>query len=179
MLGTDDVPIPFSLPQMQNLVVTLELDPKGAKITCPAVGLYSSPVEYSTMGHIALDLTNLAYQPKLRERSSRPAKYVIFALSQRKSAYPARVQKLDDDEDDKPLVRSNCTTVSDEEDDKPLVQPTFVLKRESSLIRRVPTPFRRRKGPPVKRDPSATLEQDVPGTSRERSQRVSSLGKNR
>ena len=94
------------------------------------------------MGHIALDLTSLAYQPKSRERSSRPAKHVIFALSQRKSAYPARVQKLDDDEDDKPLVRPGCTTVSDEEDedDKPQVQPPSALKRGSSAIRRVPTP---------------------------------------
>ena len=164
---------------MQNLGVTLELDPKGAKITCPAFGLYSSPFEKSTMGHIPLDLTTLAYQPKSREPSSRLAKYVTFALSQRKSAYPARVQKLDDDEDDKPLVRSDCTTVSDEEDedDKPLVQPPSARKRGSSAIRRVPTPLRRRKGPPVKRDPSATLEHDVSGTSQERSQEVSSLGK--
>ena len=33
------------------------------------------------------------------------------------------------------------------------------------------------KGPPVWRDPSATLEQDVSGVSRERSEDVSSLGK--
>ena len=50
------------------------------------------------------------------------------------------------------------------------------LKRESSAIRRVPTPLRR-KGPPVWRGPSATLEQNVSGTSREQSQDVSSLGK--
>ena len=152
---------------------------KGAKITCPAFGLYSSPFEKSTMGHIPLDLTTLAYQPKSREPSSRLAKYVTFALSQRKSAYPARVQKLDDDEDDKPLVRSDCTTVSHEEDedDKPLVQPPSARKRGSSAIRRVPTPLRRRNGPPVWWDPFATLEQDVSGTSKERSQDVSSLGK--
>ena len=38
-------------------------------------------------------------------------------------------------------------------------------KHESFAIRRVPTPLRRRKEPPVWRDPSATLEQDVSGTS--------------
>ena len=52
------------------------------------------------------------------------------------------------------------------------------LKRESSATRRVPTLLRRRKGPPVWRDPSATLEHDASGSSRERSQEVSSLGKN-
>ena len=98
-----------------------------------------SPVEHPTMGHIVLDLTSLAYQPKSRERSARPTKGVTFALSQRKSAYPARVQKLDDEEDDKPLVRPDGTTVSEEEDedDKPLVQPATkekAPKRESSAI---------------------------------------------
>ena len=58
----------------------------------------------------------------------------------------------------------------------PLVLPATKekpLKRESSAIRRVPTPVRRRKGPPVWRDPSAALEQDAPGTSRERPEDVS------
>ena len=129
-----------------------------------------------------LDLTSLAYQPKLRERPARPTKHVVFALSQRKSAYPARVQELNDDEDDKPLVRPDRTTVSKEEDedDKPVVPPSSGekhLKRESSVTRRLPTPLRRRKGPPVWRDPSATREQSVSGTSRERSEDFSRLGK--
>ena len=64
-----------------------------------------------------------------------------------------------DDEEDKPLVHTDHTTVS-EEDDKPMVN------RESASISRVPTPSRRRKGPPIWRDPSATLEQDVSGTPR-------------
>ena len=69
---------------MHNLGIPLELDPKGDKITCPAFGLYSSPADYSKMGHIVLDLTSLAYQPKSRERSGRPTKRVTLALSQRK-----------------------------------------------------------------------------------------------
>ena len=40
----------FSLSQMKNLGMTIEMDPKGDKITCPAFGLYSSPAGYSTMG---------------------------------------------------------------------------------------------------------------------------------
>ena len=71
VLQTGDVPIQNFLPQMQNFGITLELDPRGAKITCPAFGLYSSPIEYSSMGHIVLDLTSLAYQPKLREQFAR------------------------------------------------------------------------------------------------------------
>ena len=50
VLETGDVPILFSPPQKKNLGITLELDPKGAEITCPACGLYSSPAEYSTKG---------------------------------------------------------------------------------------------------------------------------------
>ena len=88
------------------------------QITCHAIGLYTSPVQHSTMGHIVLDLTSLVCQPKSRERSDRPTKHVTFALSEGKSG-------LDDDEDDKPLVRSNRTTVSEDEDEdnKTLVQP--------------------------------------------------------
>ena len=71
VLEISDVPILFSLPKMKHLGMTIELDPKGNKITCPAFGLYSSPATYSTMGHIVLNLTSLAYQPttKSRERS--------------------------------------------------------------------------------------------------------------
>ena len=65
VLETGDVPILFSLPQMKNSGMTIELTPKGDNITCPAFGLYSSPVESSTMGHVVLDLTSLAYQPKV------------------------------------------------------------------------------------------------------------------
>ena len=66
-----------------------------------------------------------------------------------KSAYPAHSQELDDDEDDKTLVRSDRTTVSEHEDDKPLVHPASrseTVKRESAANRIVTTPSRRRKG---------------------------------
>ena len=52
------------------------------------------------------------------------------------------------------------------------------MKRESAAERRVPAQLRRRNGPPVWRDPSATLEQDVSRDSRERSAEVSILGSN-
>ena len=78
VLETGDVPILFSRSQMKNVGISIELDPKGDNITCPAFGLYFTPAEYSTMGHIVLDLTSLAYQPKLRERSARPKKHVTF-----------------------------------------------------------------------------------------------------
>ena len=63
VLGTGDVPFLFSLPQVRNLGTTIERHPQGDKITCPALGLFSSPAEYSTMGHIVLDLTSLTHQP--------------------------------------------------------------------------------------------------------------------
>ena len=86
VLEMGDVPILFSISQMKNLGTTIELDPKGDKLTCPAFGLYSSPVEYSTMAHIVSDLTSLAHRPKLRERSARPTKHVTFALSEQKKS---------------------------------------------------------------------------------------------
>ena len=51
-------------------------------------------------------------------------------------------------------------------------------KRELVEERRKPTPLRKRKGPPVRRDPSATMEPDVSGNSRERSEEGSIWGKN-
>ena len=41
-------------------------------------------------------------------------------------AYPAQTRELDEDEDDQPLVRSDCNADSEEEDDKPLVQSTSI-----------------------------------------------------
>ena len=105
----------------------------------------------STMGHIVLDLASLAYQPKSREWSSRPTKHVTFALSQRKSAYPAQTRELDEEEEeDQPFVRSDGSADSEDEDDKPLVHPTsrkapIKEKRESAPARRNPTQVRIRK----------------------------------
>ena len=130
-----------------------------------------------------LDLTNLAYQPKPRERSAHPKRHVTCALSEQKSVYPAHTTELDEDEDDKPLVCPDRTAVSENEDDEPFVQlssrtESIKEERESAAERSIPTPLRRRRGPPVWRDPSATLEQDAPGNSRERSEEVSILGRN-
>ena len=151
VLETGNVPILFFLSQMENVGTTIELDPNGDKITCPAFGLYSSPAEYSTMGQNVLDLTSLAYQPKSRGRSARPKKHVTFALSEQKLAYPAHTRELDEDENDKPLVRPDRTVVPEEEDDQPLVQPASreepaEEKRESVAERRVPALVRKRKG---------------------------------
>ena len=55
------MPTLFSLPEMKNLGMFVELNSKGDKIICPAFGLYSSPAEDSVMGHIVLNLTCLTY----------------------------------------------------------------------------------------------------------------------
>ena len=44
VLETGDVPFLFSISQ-KSLGTPIELDPRGDKITCPAFGLYPSPVE--------------------------------------------------------------------------------------------------------------------------------------
>ena len=123
----DDVPILFSQSQMKNLGMTIELDPNGDKITCPAFGFYSSPAEYSTMGHIMLDLTSLAHHRKSREQSARMKKHVIFCPIGAKSAYPVHTRELDEDKDDTPLVKPSSQEKAP--------------KRESYAIRKVPTPL--------------------------------------
>ena len=75
------------------------------------------------------------------------------------------------------------TAVFEDEEDQPLVQLSsrkepVEEKRESASERRISAQLQKRKGPPVWRDPSATLEQDVSGNSRERSEDVSILGRN-
>ena len=97
--------------------------------------------------------------------------------------YPIHSQQPDEDDDYKPLVRSGRAADSEDEDDKPLVQPSsrkepVKEKRESAAERRTCANLLKRKGRPVWRDPSATLDQDVSGNSRERSEEVSILGKN-
>ena len=67
--ATGDVHILFSPSQMKKLGTTIELDPKGDKITCPAFGLYCSLANYSMMEHIVLDLTSLI-KAKISESSS-------------------------------------------------------------------------------------------------------------
>ena len=161
-------PYCFSLSQMKNLGMTHELYSKADKITCPAFGLYSSPAEYSTMGHIVLDLTNLAYQPttKSREQPGHSKRHVTFAMSERKTAYPAHAPDIheDEDEDDKPHVRpasrkelaeARRDPATDDEDLLPLVHP------------RLPSTARKRKEPPLWQDPTASLEQKEGARARE------------
>ena len=146
----------------------------------------SSPAEYSTMGQLVLDWTSLAYQPKSRERFARLKKHVTFSLSnfvgpkfskithknwtKREMINLLFVQTVQDhavseDEDDKPW--SNLATV-------PSIKE-WTSDRKAWICRgtqssRSNAPLRRRKGSPVWRDPSTTLEQDVSGNSRERSE---------
>ena len=142
--------------------------------------LYSSPAEYSTLGHIVLDLTNLAYRPttKSGEQPGHPTRHVTFAMSERKTAYPARAPDMheDEDEDDKPLVRpasrkehveKRRDPATDDEDLLPLVPP------------RLPSaaPVKKIKGPPVWQGPPAILEQEVSRDSRDRAEETSILGK--
>ena len=82
-----------------------------------------------------------------------------------------------------PLVCPERITDSEDEDDERLVRPSSRQEpvkemRDSAAERGIPTPLRRRKGPPVWRDPPVPLEQDASGNSRERSQEVSILGRN-
>ena len=52
---------------------------------------------------------------------------MTLALTDQKSLCPVHSPESDEDEDDKPLVRSDRAADSDDEDDKPLV-PTIITK---------------------------------------------------
>ena len=124
---------------------------RGDKITWPAFGLYSSPAEDSTVGHVVLDVTGLAHQPKSRERPTHPKRHVTFVLTVKNAWIQFTHQNLEK------------------------IQPeprTELIKEKRELVaeRSMPTPLRKRKGNPVWRDPSATMEPDVSRNSRERSE---------
>ena len=75
------------------------------------------------------------------------------------------------------LFVQKVTQILKTEDDKPLVKNQW--KTSVNLLPRgVPTPLRISKGRPAWQDPSAKLEQEVSGNSRERSEDISGLGKN-
>ena len=182
VLETSNVPILFSLPQVRNSGMTLELDPQRGKITCPALELFSSPAENSTMGNTVLDLPSLTYQPTTnsRNRSGDPKKHVIFAMSERKTACPAQAPDMheDEDEDDKPLVRptrrkepleEGRDQAIDDEDLAPLIPPRPSRPPETAQ--------RQKRGPPTWQDPTAILEQQVSRDSREREEKTSILVK--
>ena len=133
------------------------------------------------MGQNVSDLTSRAYHPKSREPSDRSKKHVTFPLSEQKLAYPTHTRELDEDEDDKRLVRPDRTVGSEEEDDKPLVSPAsreklVKEKRESITERKVPAQLRRRKGPPVWTH--LPHRNKMSGNSRERSEEVWILDRN-
>ena len=95
------------------------------------------------MGHVVLDLTSLTYQSttKSSNRSGHPKKQLIFAMSQRKPAYPAHAPDMheNEDEDDKPLVRTTTRKEPHEEgrdqsiDDEDLAR--LVIPRLRDLLR--------------------------------------------
>ena len=80
VLEQGTVPILMSLPQMQNLGMSLNLHAKGNTITCPAFGLYDSPTETSTSGHIVIDLGSIQYYPIGPTKT--PTRGVTFAARQ-------------------------------------------------------------------------------------------------
>ena len=96
-------------------------------------------------------------------------------MSQQKLAYPAHTRDLEEDKDEA-LVRSDHTAVSDDGDDQPLVQPA---RKENVKEKCVPATD---DGNPAKKkrtqDPTVTLEQEVSGNSRRRSEEVSIFGRN-
>ena len=59
---------------------------------------------------------------------------MTFAISKRKSAYPARPQTICEDEDDGSLVQPDHAVASDNENDQPLVRPA--TRKEPSEERR-------------------------------------------
>ena len=142
-----------------------------------------------------LHMTSHTYQPttKSSDRLGKPKRHLTFAISERKPSCTAHTQPISEDEDDGPLVQPYYAVVSDDEDNQPLVQPASRQKPtekqrhtavdDGGLAPLVPPrpspvgPLRKRKGPPTKQVPTATLEQEVTKNSCERTDDVSTLSK--
>ena len=91
-----------------------------------------------------------------------------------------------EDADERPLAQRDHAVFSGDGDDQPLVQPAprkepAEESRDQLLmtetLRPPVAPMRRRNGQPVWQDPTATLEQEVSGDSRERAEDASILGR--
>ena len=88
--------------------------------------------------------------------------------------HPVHLPKLDENDDDKPLVRPDHACVSEDEDDEPLVQPK--LKNKVGTCHAFTGTKKKRTS--SWRDPSAPAEPHASTNSRERSEEGSILGKN-
>ena len=112
------------------------------------------------------------YQPitKSSDRSGYPKKYVIFANVRAKTSISGSCS-----EDDDPLVRPTTRKEPVEERRDPATDDEGLLPL---VTPRLPSavPVRKRKGPPVWEDPTATLEQQVSRDSREREEETSISG---
>ena len=169
----------------------LELDSKGVEITCPVFGLYSSPAEHPTMGY-CFGLDESCGSAKIAWAVCSTKETCNFCTIRAKvsiSSWHTRLswrwwrQTSRSSRSCYCLWRWWWTIVSEDEGDELLAQSTsrtssFKEKREYAAECSIPTPLRRRKGPLVWRDAFGTLEQDVSGNSRERSEEVSILSRN-
>ena len=86
------------------------------------------------MGHIVLDLTNLAYQPmtKSREQSGHPRRHVTFNMSERKTAYPTHTEDTHEDENDQHLVQPTSRIEPAEERCEPAIDDNYLAPFGSS-----------------------------------------------
>ena len=120
----------FSLSQMKNFGTTIELDPKGDKITCPAFGLCSSPAEHSAMGHcVGIDESCVSANDQVAWATRSPKETCNLCHVRAKTNISS---SCTEDEDDQPLVRpasrkepakENSDLDTDDEDLLPLVLP--------------------------------------------------------
>ena len=111
---------------MKHLGMTIELDPKRDKITCPAFGLYSSPAEYSTMGHFGFGFDESCVPDKIAWADRSKNQQIQLAHENW-----TKMMTIN------PLVCPDNVTVSEDEDDEPLVRPSSELikeKRDSADI---------------------------------------------
>ena len=131
---------------MKNLGMSIELDPKGYENTCLAYGLHSSQ-QNTLLWDILFWTWRVLHirQNRVRDPLTR-RDIVTFALTDKNSVYPVHSPEIEEDDDEKPLVRSDRAADSEDEDDKPLVQPSsrkepVKEKRESAAERRTPADY--------------------------------------
>ena len=163
----------LSLSQVKDLGMTVEMDPTGGTITFPAFGLYSSPAEHSTMGHIVLDLTSPAYQPS--RVSNMVTRGDMLPLPCQSEDQHIQLMHQTWMKMKMRMINYLCGQHHGRNLQKKIVIQIRMGDLVSLVSPRPPpaAPVRKRKGPPAWQDPAATLEHEVPKDSRERAEDTS------
>ena len=102
-----NVPILFSLPQMQNLRFQLEADPENVYLTCKSLDYYRQPLKMSVTKHLVIDLCDIVA----------PVFQTVVADSQKEVKYQGIYPSFIAEEDSSQDLSDRSTAASENEEE--------------------------------------------------------------